>query len=271
MNTFKKHTIAEYIILYFRFLKMIAMSRMQYKFDTFLLSLAVLVRESVTVATLYFILLKFSQIKGWDIGQLLFLYSFVFLTYSLCILIFTGVRDFEGIINRGEFDAYLTKPIHPLFQVIARRSDIMATFGHGGLGLILFIYSYHQMGIPFNARNLIILFLVLIGGILIQGALLLIPASLTFWTSKSSEIQNLMFYQMRSFIAYPISIYPKIIQYLLTYIIPLAFVNFYPAQYFFNSSMSQSIYLTPIIGVVIFSAAAFLWKFGVLHYKSTGH
>jgi ABC-2 type transport system permease protein len=94
VNTFKKHTLVEYIILYFRFLKMIAVSRMQFKVDTFLLSLAVLIRESTTVATLYFILLKFSQINGWDISQLLFLYSFVFITYSLCIVIFTGVRDF---------------------------------------------------------------------------------------------------------------------------------------------------------------------------------
>jgi ABC-2 type transport system permease protein len=272
MRVFKKHTFIEYIILYCRFLRMIALSRMQYKLDTFLLSLAVLVRESVTVVTLYLILLRFSQIKGWDIGQLLFLYSFVFLTYSLCVLIFTGVRDFEHTVHQGEFDGYLTKPIHPLFQVIARKSDIMATFGHGGLGLIMFIYSYQRMGIPFTLYNLLILLGVIMGGILIQGALLLIPAALTFWTTKSSEIQNLMFYQMRSFIAYPLSIYPKFIQYLLTYVIPLAFVNYYPAQYFFESKgAGHTIYLTPLIGIAIFAAAVILWMYGVRHYKSSGH
>jgi ABC-2 type transport system permease protein len=175
------------------------------------------------------------------------------------------------MIHQGEFDAYLTKPMHPLFQVIARKSDIMATFGHGGLGVILFIYAYHQMGLPFNVPNILVLCCVILSGILIQGALLLIPAALTFWTGKSGEIQNLMFYQMRSFIAYPISIYPKIIQYLLTYVIPLAFVNFYPAQYFFKTGSSQTIYWIPIIAVGLFSAAVLLWSRGVLRYKSTGH
>lgn len=253
---------------------MILASRMQYKLDTFLLSLAVLMRESVTVVTLYLILLKFSLIQGWDLGQLFFLYSFVFLTYSICILIFTGIRDFEGTVNQGEFDSYLTKPLNPLFQVLARKSDIMATLGHGTLGIILFLYASYRVGLDFNFHNIIIVLLLLSGGILIQGALLLIPAALTFWTTKSTEIQNLVFYQMRGFIAYPITIYPKVIQYLLTFVIPLAFVNYYPTQYFFDSEDSGLrwlSYISPCVGIVIFLLALLLWKTSLLRYKSTGN
>lgn len=43
--------------------------------------------------------------------------------------------DFEGIAHRGEYDMYLTQPIQPLFQVITGRSDVIAIFGHGLLGL----------------------------------------------------------------------------------------------------------------------------------------
>ena len=246
-------------------------SRMQYKVDTLLTSAAVLVRECVTVVTLYLMLQKFSMINGWNLGQLLFMYSFLFLTYSLCILVFTGIRDFEGTVHRGEFDAYLTKPLNPLFQVISRKADVMATFGHGGLGLIMFMFSYHEAGIPLTGANVLVCVLVLIGGTFIQGALLLIPASLTFWIEKSSEVQNLIFYQMRGFIAYPISIYPKVLQLLLTYVIPLAFVSYYPAQYFFNSNLRGFAYLSPVVGLVIFGLSLMLWKLGVTRYKSTGH
>jgi ABC-2 type transport system permease protein len=249
-------------------------SRMQYKLDTFLLVLAVIMRESVTVITLYFILLKFSVIQGWNLDQLFFLYSFVFLTYSICILVFTGIRDFEGIVNQGEFDSYLTKPINPLFQVLARKSDVMATLAHGTLGLILFFFAVQRTGITFDFSKIILIFFFLAGGILIQGALLLIPAALTFWTTKSGEIQNLIFYQMRGFIAYPISIYPKVIQYLLTFVIPLAFVNYYPAQYFFDDKHAVSkllAFASPLVGIGIFLIALFLWKKGLDHYKSTGN
>jgi ABC-2 type transport system permease protein len=250
---------------------MIMRSRMQYKLDTLLTSAAVLIRECVTVVTLYLMLHKFSVINGWNLGQLLFMYSFVFLTYSLCILIFTGVRDFEGAVHQGEFDTYLTKPLNPLFQVISRKSDVMAMLGHGGLGLLMFVYSYHLAGVPVTGMNLLTIVLVLIGGILIQGSLLLVPAALTFWITKSGEVQNVMFYQMRGFIAYPISIYPKLVQWLLTYLIPLAFVNFYPAQSLFGEQARGIAFLSPLIGAALFGLALLLWRAGVMRYKSTGH
>jgi ABC-type uncharacterized transport system, permease component len=271
MRTFSKHTPLEYIVLYGRFLSMIMRSRMQYKLDTLLTSAAVLIRECVTVLTLYFMLNKFSVINGWDLGQLLFMYSFVFLTYSLCILVFTGVRDFEWAVHQGEFDAYLTKPLNPLFQVVSRKSDVMAMLGHGGLGLLMFVYSFRLAGVPATGLNVLTIVMVLIGGILIQGALLLVPASLTFWITKSSEVQNVLFYQMRGFIAYPISIYPKLVQWLLTYVIPLAFVNYYPAQSLLSRQSRGLALLSPVIGVVLFGLALLLWRAGLKRYKSTGH
>ncbi|WP_419871393.1 ABC transporter permease [Candidatus Pristimantibacillus sp. PTI5] len=270
MNTFRKHSLTEYIALYFRFMKLIMMSRMMYKWDTFLLSFSVLIRESVTVVTLYLILTRFSEIQGWDMGTLLFMYSFVFLTYSLCIFLFTGVRDFEGAVHGGEFDGYLTKPIKPLFHVMAKKSDIMAAIGHGGLGILLFLYSFYKLGLDWSVKTAMYVLLLLFGGVLIQGALLLLCAAFTFWTTKSSEIQNIMFYQTRSFIVYPISIYPAFIKIILTFIVPLAFVNYYPVQYLVKHEMVW-LYMTPVVGIIAFGFAYIVWRMGLLRYKSTGH
>ncbi|WP_168123840.1 ABC-2 family transporter protein [Paenibacillus sp. HB172176] len=271
MRTFSKHTFSEYLVLYLRFIAMTMKARMSYKLNTFLLSAAVLCRECVTVITLYLMLQKFSTINGWDISQLLFMYSFVFLSYSLCIVMFTGVREFETTVQQGEFDTYLTKPMNAFFQVISRKSDIMAAMAHGGLGLAMFIYAYSNAHIPVTLSSTFAIIAVIAGGILIQGALLLIPAAMTFWITKSREMQSLIFYQMRGFIAYPITIYPKVIQLLLTFVIPLAFVNYYPATYLFEDSKSPLLYLTPAVGLILFSLSLLLWRIGVTKYKSTGH
>ncbi|MBY9080747.1 ABC-2 family transporter protein [Paenibacillus sp. HN-1] len=272
MYEFQKHSFKDYVSLYFRFLKLTVSSRMQYKTDTYLLTFAVIIRECTALVSLYLILMKFSQIQSWNIAQLLFLYSFVFLTYSLCILLFTGIRDFESLIHHGEFDGYLTKPIAPFFHVIARKSDIMATLGHGTLGVLLFVYAYHKLNLPLSAGNILAIVLVMTGGILIQGALLLFTAVLTFWTVKSSGIQDLLFYQMRSFIAYPLSIYPKYIQGILTFIVPLGFVNYYPSRFFMGDHSNWGwVYLTLGVGVILFAAALLFWRTGLQRYESSGN
>ncbi len=270
MNGFVKHTSIEYLRLYFKFIKMIVMSRMMYKLDTLLLSFSVLIRESVMVITLFLMLTRFHEIQGWDMNSLLLMYSFVFLTYSLCVFVFTGVRDFEGSVHNGDFDGYLTKPISPLFHIISKKSDIMASFGHGGLGLILFLYSFDKAGLDWSFKMFLIIPWLLLGGVLIQGALLLLCAAITFWTIKSSEIQNILFYQTRTFIAYPISIYPKFIQIILTFIVPLAFVNYYPSHYLIQNEIIW-LYLSPIVGIAAFAIAYSLWRIGLLRYKSTGN
>ncbi|WP_127530183.1 ABC transporter permease [Paenibacillus kobensis] len=269
MERFSKHSAADYVSLYFKFVKMIMMSRMMYKWDTFLLSFSVLVRESVTVITLVLMLNKFSVIDGWNMSSLLFLYSFVFLSYSLSILMFTGLRDFEEAVHQGVFDGYLTKPLSPLFHVISKKSDVMATFGHGGLGIILFVYSFNKIGLDWSLKSILVVLWMLAGGILVQGAILLFCAAITFWTTKSNEIQNILFYQTRGFIAYPISIYPKVIKVILTMVIPLAFVNYYPASYMIKH---ETVWLlSPVVGLVAFALSYAVWRRGMLHYKSTGH
>ncbi|KGE19742.1 ABC transporter permease [Paenibacillus wynnii] len=266
----KKRSLWEYVFLYFQYMKLVIQSRMQYKIDTLMLSFAVLVRESVTVITLYLMLQKFSSVKGWDIHQLLFMYSFVFLTYSLSVLIFTGIRDFESLVHRGEFDMYLTKPLGTMFQVISAKSDIMASLGHGALGIILFVYSASAIHLKLSFYHGLVLLLTILGGILIHAALLIIPSTFTFWTVRSREVKMLMFNQMRGFIVYPIPIYPKVLQVILTFVFPFAFVSYFPAQIFIGE-VSVWGYLTPVVGVGFFLLSLAFWNFGVRRYSSSGN
>jgi ABC-2 type transport system permease protein len=74
---------------------------------------------------------------------------------------------------------------------------------------------------------------------------------------------------------YPIDIYGKGIQSILTFILPYSFVNYFPARLllgagdytFFSKSFD---YLTLAVGVVAFCAAYLFWTVSVRKYKSTG-
>ncbi|MBP9839264.1 MAG: ABC-2 family transporter protein, partial [Proteobacteria bacterium] len=82
----------------------------------------------------------------------------------------------------------------------------------------------------------------------------------------SAPIFNLI-----NFGRYPISIFNRVIQTILTCIVPFAFVAFYPATHFLNHSGYQVFcYATPIVSIVCIFVARYFWEIGVANYSSTG-
>ncbi|RJE86181.1 hypothetical protein D3P07_19060 [Paenibacillus sp. 1011MAR3C5] len=92
---------------------------------------------------------------------------------------------------------------------------------------------------------------------------------------RNTSLAQLFLHDFKDFIRYPVSIYPASIQIVLTLVVPYAFINFYPAQYFLNKQdflLFHPVfqYLTLAVGAVLFTGAILLWRWGINHYHSTG-
>ena len=73
------------------------------------------------------------------------------------------------------------------------------------------------------------------------------------------------------FIDLPLDVYHPAISFVLTFIVPIAFINYYPAELFLGKGVfMQFAYLTPIIGIISFIIAYGFWKYGIKNYTSTG-
>ena len=75
--------------------------------------------------------------------------------------------------------------------------------------------------------------------------------------------------------ALPISIYPKVIQFVLTFVVPYAFVNFYPAYRFFGKTEGAAFpirlpMITLILGAAMASVSYLIWRRGLRRYESIG-
>jgi len=257
-------------------LKMSFRARMQYRVDTLVASLAVFIRESANIIAIYLALLKFDKINGWNVNEMLFLYSILFLTYAFVVALFADLRQFSDTIREGRFDRYLVRPRSLLLQLILNNADLMATAGHGTLGILLFVISAGRVGIHWNFTTILYYIGTIISGILIQGGLFIIFSSLCFYFVETNSIRSIFYWNMRKFAGYPISIYHKVIQVLLIYIIPFAFVNYFPAQYLLRKEDMVNypviyIYIAPFVGVVVYLAAYLFWRVSVRKYCSTGN
>ena len=72
---------------------------------------------------------------------------------------------------------------------------------------------------------------------------------------------------------YPVNIYNKAIRFLLTWILPFAFVGVIPASYFLERNeegLSTLALLTPVMGIIVLSLGLILWNRGVKRYSGAG-
>jgi ABC-2 type transport system permease protein len=264
------------ISLYFSFCKMSLKTQFMFRIDAVLRAVAVFIREITNVLIVYLILIQFPDLGGWNLNEMLFLFSFIFLTYSILIAIFTGFRDFEEIVYTGALDRYLIRPRGIMFQLIASQADYLATIGHGAVGIILFLKASSAVGIDWTLQNVLYLLIALIGGVLIQGAIFIFFSCLNLWFVRTGNIFDMLFYNTRRFAGYPLSIFPKVIQQLLIFVVPFAFVNYFPAQFFLHKAdmnyfWNGFMYLSPLVALLLFTAVSIFWHISLKKYTSTGN
>lgn len=257
-------------------LKMSFRARMQYRVDTLVASFAVFIRESANIIAIYLALLKFDRINNWNVNEMLFLYSILFLTYAFVVSLFADLRQFSDTIREGRFDRLLVRPRGLLLQLILNNADLIATAGHGTLGILLFVISAGRVGIQWNMFNILYYIAAIISGVLIQGGIFIIISSLCFYFVETNSVRSIFYWNMRKFAGYPISIYHKVIQVILIYVVPFAFVNYFPAQYLLRKpDMAEYpyvyIYIAPVVGVVVYAVAYLFWRVSVKRYYSTGN
>lgn len=257
-------------------LKMSVHTRMQYRAESLANTLAVFIRESANIIAIYLALLKFDQINGWNVNEMLFLYSILFLTYAFVVSLFADLRQFSDTIREGRFDRLLVRPRGLLLQLILNNADLIASVGHGTLGILLFVISAGKVGIHWNFFTVLYYIAAIISGILIQGGIFIIFSALCFYFVETNSVRSLFYWNMRKFAGYPISIYHKVIQVILIYVVPFAFVNYFPAQFLLRKADMANypeayIYIAPVVGVVVYAAAYLFWRVSVRRYYSTGN
>jgi ABC-2 type transport system permease protein len=257
-------------------IKYISKAKFKYRLDALLLSFAVFFREATGIIVIYLTLQSFDDINSWTFYELLFLFSILFVTYGILILFCTGLRDFSELVYLGRLDRFLLRPRGILMQVMVSKIDIFAAVGHGGLGVVLFLLCASKVGIPWTWGNITYYVTVLISGVVIQAAIFLLLSCSSFWFTKIDELMAMMYYNTRKFAGYPISIFPEFIRKILMFVVPFAFVNYFPSQYFLRKDdlsgfWSGYIYLSPVIAALMFGIVFFIWKKSLRRYTSVGN
>ncbi|WP_096155474.1 MULTISPECIES: ABC transporter permease [Bacillus] len=259
-----------YVSMFFQYIGQYTKTRFQYRADLVVELFSDLLFQAVN---LVFILVVFGHTQllgGWSREEIIFIYGFFLVPYALFSAFF-NIWDFnERYIVRGEMDRILTRPIHSLFQVILERMELESLFG-AITGIAIMFYAGSILGLSFAWYDIFIFFLFVIGGTLVYAGIFVMLASIGFWSDARTSIMPMM-YNIGNYGRYPVDIYNRVIRYVLTWILPFAFVGVYPSAYFLGRSEWYSYaFLTPVVGTVFFILSVLIWNKGVTKYRGAGN
>jgi ABC-2 type transport system permease protein len=256
--------------MFFQYISQYIKTRFQYRADIFVGFFSDLLSQGIN---LVFILVVFGHtdlLNGWNEDEIIFIYGF-FLVPSAVFSAFFNIWDFnERYIVKGELDRILTRPIHSLFQIILERIELDSLLG-GFTGLAIMFYAGGRLGLGLEWYDPLLFLVFVLGGALVYGGIFILIACISFWADARMSLMPMM-YNISNYGRYPVDIYNKAIRYVLTWILPFAFVGMYPAAYFLGKKeWFVYAFLTPVIGVTFFVLSVLLWNQGVKRYQGAGN
>jgi ABC-2 type transport system permease protein len=260
--------------LYLRFTGARVRGQMQYRASFILDVVSRFLINGLELAAIFILFNRFTSLGEWHVGDIAFLYGLVTISFALHEVIAQSFEDFSFTIRQGEFDRILLRPVTPIVQVLA--SDFqLKRVGRVLTGVLALALALPRTEIVWTVGKFVYLPVVVLSGIVLFAAIDLIGGTLCFWTIERTEVINVFTYGGVSMSSYPISIYQAWMRRTFTFIIPLAFIGYYPGLYFLGHHDPLGLpgfvsFLSPFVAAAFAVVALAFWEWGVRHYQSTG-
>lgn len=260
-----------YMTLMLEYLKNYVKTRLTYRADFWVEVFSDLLQQGMN---LVFILVVFQHtplLGGWSQAEVIFVYGFFMIPYGVFSSFFSIWNFSERYIVKGEMDRVLTRPAHSLFQVLLENVDPPSLVG-SFVGAIIMAVCWNDLGLVLHWTDLFVLIVFIIGAVFIYGGIYTGLSAISFFSDAPTGIVPLI-YNIQNYGRYPINIYNKMIRFVLTWMLPFAFVGVIPASYFLapkEDNIALLAMLTPLMGAIVFGVGLTVWNIGVKRYRGAG-
>lgn len=255
--------------LYFKAFKLHFKSMLEYR-ASFIISF---LSQIIVFFSYYFIILslfdKFDNIKGFTLYEVLLCFSIIQFGYAFCECFARGIDKFDTIIINGDFDRLLLRPKNIILQVLCNDADFVK-LSRLIQALIVMVIALINLNIKWSIIKVITLILMMSSAIAIFFGIFLLAAAYCFVTVQGLEVRNVFTDGGKYMAQYPIGIFNKSWVLFFTFVIPYAFVNYYPLLYFIDKSNNTYYGLFPLIVFLYLIPCFIIFNKGIKRYTSVG-
>ena len=210
---------------------------------------------------------KSTQVFGWKRDELVFItIGYVLLTGLYYAFFGRNFELFSRIIDRGEFDGILLKPIDSQFHISTLRVGVASLIrAIMGTGILMWWIAIHHYSVgPFQIVSFIVLLAV---GVMLLYTIWFLFISLLIWYPNLSNLVEIL-YTINGFARYPSEMIKNIGSLPLLIFLPLALIVSTPVKALLQKNAWGDIFLLVGIFVVLFSFSRVWWKRALRSYTS---
>jgi ABC-2 type transport system permease protein len=223
------------------------------------------------------VLLMFSKVDelgGFGLAEVAFLYGVSSLGLGLADLLVGNVDRLGRRVRDGSLDAMLVRPVPALVQVAANEFALRR-LGRVGQSAVVFAWALTAVHVDWSWDRILLLPVMIASGAVIFASMFVVGAAFQFAAQDSAEVANAFTYGGNTLTQYPLTIFPKELMRAVTFVVPLAFVNWYPALHVLGREDPLDLpevvrFAPPVVAALMSGLAALAWRAGIRRYRSTG-
>ncbi|TVL89258.1 ABC transporter permease [Streptomyces sp. SAJ15] len=249
-------------------------STMAYRTSFVIMTLGNLIANALDFVAITLMFSHVEALGGFSLAEVAFFYGTSCTAFGLADLLFGNLGRVGRRVRDGTMDSLLVRPAPILAQVAADRFALRRV-GRLIQGLLVLVWATSRIDVDWTWDRLLLLPLMVVGGTAIFGAVFVAGAAFQFWANDASEVQNSFTYGGNALLQYPPTVFATELLRGVTFVIPLAFVNWLPALYILDRDDPTGLpdwaaFGAPPVAVGCCALAGLAWRAGLRAYRSTG-
>ncbi|MFR9727549.1 ABC transporter permease [Streptomyces sp. MS19] len=223
------------------------------------------------------ILIMFAHVDalgGFSVAEVGLLYGTTSFALSVANLLTGELFRVGTRIRDGSLDVLFVRPV-PVFVQLAADRFALRRLGRAVQGLVVLAWALPRVDVEWTAGRVGLLVMMLLAGGAIFVAVYVFGAVFQFYAQDAAEVQNSFTYGGSTLLQYPPTIFARELVQGVTFVVPLAFVNWIPAMRLLGRDDPLGLpgfvdFLSPVVAGVLLLGAGLAWRRALGTYRSTG-
>ena len=243
---------------------------MEYRFN-FVVTLVTVFAYQLTIFLTYTLLFSYTEsIGNWTASDVSFLFATNAIIENVLFMPFAfyGLLSLPQLINTGNLDLILIKPVNPVFYISTKQFDLGTLVGGAISAVMYIIAAWPSLQGAVTAGNILVYIYMIINGTLIMHSLYLSIQCLAFRFIRIDAFSS-MFWSIHGLAKRaPGSVYPLVLQMILTFFIPVLIVVYFPAGFVLNKLGIREVAASTVVTILFFILSRYIWRVSVKKYGS---